>query len=115
MIREDHDWQNHVAEYAYVFEEAVVEVLVRKTIKAARDLKVKTIALAGGVSANERLRSELSNAVQQQLPQVDVLLPNMNYTTDNAAMIAAAGLLKARAGLTKGIENIMAQPNYPIK
>ena len=115
IVREDHDWQNHIAEYAYVFEEAVVEVLVRKTIKAARDLKVKTIALAGGVSANERLRSDLKSAVQQQLPQVDLLLPNMDYTTDNAAMIAAAGLLKARAGLTQNIENIIAQPNYPVK
>jgi len=39
----------------------------------------------------------------------------MDYTTDNAAMIAAAGLLKARAGLTQIPENIIAQPNYPIK
>lgn len=72
------------------FEQAVVDVIISKTIRAAKKYKVKTVALAGGVSANKKLRLQLETAVKQELKNVDFLAPPMKFTTDNAAMIAVA-------------------------
>ncbi len=76
-------------EIAYEAQNAIVEVLVSKTIKAAEKYKVKTIMIAGGVSANKLLRSELKKAAEQK--NIKYIQPEMEYTTDNAAMIAIAG------------------------
>lgn len=67
------------------FQEVALEVLVGKTIKAAKDFNVKQIIVAGGVSANQGLR----HALTSQSP-VPVQFPEMKYCTDNAAMIASA-------------------------
>lgn len=66
-------------------QEAIVDVLVSKSVKAVELYKPKRFLLAGGVSANERLREKL-----QQNIKVDLYLPDLKHTTDNAAMIAAA-------------------------
>ena len=67
------------------FQDVALEVLVSKTIKAAKDLNVKEIIVAGGVSANRGLRERLT----QESP-IKVNFPPMKYCTDNAAMIASA-------------------------
>src|SRR3989344_4210885 len=72
-------------EIAHEFQEAVVDVLIRKTIKATEQHKPRTIALGGVVAANDRLREELA----KKFP--DILLPEKRFTGDNAAMIAVAG------------------------
>ncbi len=74
------------------FQEAVVELLVEKTLRACRESKVTTIALAGGVAANSRLRSEIER--RGNLESIDVYLPAPILCTDNAAMIAKAGSYK---------------------
>jgi N6-L-threonylcarbamoyladenine synthase len=66
-------------------------VLAKKTIKAALKYKSKTVMLAGGVSANQRLREKLAAAVKTELPQAIFQMPEFKYTTDNAAMVAALG------------------------
>ncbi|MGH7949427.1 MAG: tRNA (adenosine(37)-N6)-threonylcarbamoyltransferase complex transferase subunit TsaD, partial [Candidatus Binataceae bacterium] len=71
------------------FQEAVVEMLVRPTIAAARELGVGTVALTGGVAANSRLRERLSEAVAAD--GLRLVAPSLRYCTDNAAMIALAG------------------------
>ena len=68
------------------FQEVALDVLVGKTIKAAKDYDVKEIIVAGGVSANKGLRKKLT----EESP-IKVLFPPMSYCTDNAAMIASAG------------------------
>ncbi len=78
------------------FQEACVEVLVNKTIKAAQEFKVKTILLGGGVAANENLRDSLKKEVGSKLDKVKLLVPDMKMTGDNAAMIAAAGYYKIK-------------------
>lgn len=67
------------------FQDVALDVLVSKTIKAAKDYQVKQIIVAGGVSANKGLRERLSK--ESDIP---VLFPPMSYCTDNAAMIASA-------------------------
>jgi N6-L-threonylcarbamoyladenine synthase len=81
------------ANAAASFQEAVVEVLVTKTIAAAREYRVKQILLAGGVAANRRLRQWLVK--DSPLP---VLIPELKLCTDNAAMIAACGYFHFQAG-----------------
>ncbi|TAL19205.1 tRNA (adenosine(37)-N6)-threonylcarbamoyltransferase complex transferase subunit TsaD [Patescibacteria group bacterium] len=85
-----------IADICASFQEAAVDVLVEKTIRAARRVKPKTILLAGGVAANKELRKRLGIEVARQLPTANCRPPPMKFTTDNAAMIAAAGYFMAR-------------------
>jgi N6-L-threonylcarbamoyladenine synthase len=81
------------------FQEAVVDVLVAKTVAAAREYQARQILLAGGVAANGHLRRSLTES--SPLP---VLIPPPILCTDNAAMIAACGYFQFRAGKTDGLD-----------
>jgi len=95
-IKEDKNYKKRIPEYAHEFQQAVIDVLISKTIKAAKKYQAKTVMLTGGVSANEELRKQLEKAIEEKLPPTTYhLTPNQKYTTDNAAMIAAAGYYKA--------------------
>lgn len=72
------------------FQASVVDVLVTKTIRAAKERGVQQILLAGGVAANKGLRDALSKAVETELPQVELIIPPLSLCGDNAAMIGAA-------------------------
>lgn len=83
------------------FQNAVVEVLVAKTIRAAKQYKVKTILLGGGVAANKELQKRLAAESKSELPSIHLHIPDANVTGDNALMIAAAAALtSARASKT---------------
>ncbi len=87
------------ADAAASFQEAVVEVLVTKTIAAAGEHGVQQILLAGGVAANGRLRRRL--VADSPLP---VLIPPLKLCTDNAAMIASCGCFRFQAGKLDGLD-----------
>ena len=70
------------------FQETVVGILVKKTVKAIKEYNVKQLLVAGGVSANSGLRDALDKACFNL--NVEVLKPEIKYCTDNAAMIGAA-------------------------
>ncbi|MEK5440398.1 tRNA (adenosine(37)-N6)-threonylcarbamoyltransferase complex transferase subunit TsaD [Fredinandcohnia sp. FSL W7-1320] len=72
------------------FQESVIDVLVTKTVKAAKEYKVKQVLLAGGVAANKGLRAALEHAFSD-MPEVKLIIPPFSLCTDNAAMIAAVG------------------------
>ncbi|MDD5594594.1 MAG: carbamoyltransferase N-terminal domain-containing protein, partial [Candidatus Margulisbacteria bacterium] len=74
------------------FQHAVVDVLVEKTIRAAKEYSCKTVALAGGVSANSELRTQLLTHCQSE--GLTAHIPPLVYCTDNAAMIACAAYYK---------------------
>ena len=70
-------------------QKAIIDVLIYKTLKAAKEYKVKSILLGGGVSANQKLRDELKSAIGNQ-QSLNLFVPSKNLCTDNAAMIASA-------------------------
>lgn len=82
------------AEIAHEAQEAIVDVLVSKTMKAAEKYQPKSILLAGGVSANKLLRSRLQELCS--MLHVSCHMPAMQYTTDNAAMIACAAYFRTK-------------------
>ncbi len=73
------------------FEKTIVDVLISKTMRAAKSHNAKSIVLCGGVSANQLLRDTLLQSAQKELNTISVHIPALKYTTDNAAMIALAG------------------------
>jgi len=81
-------------ELAYQFQEAVIEVLVKKTIRAALKHRVRSVLLCGGVAANKTLRTRLEEAVEKLNPPVLFSAPPIEFCTDNAAMIALAAYPK---------------------
>jgi N6-L-threonylcarbamoyladenine synthase len=86
-----------IADVCASFQRVIVTTLIDRAFEAARRYGAKSIGVAGGVSANSRLRAELtSHGGQREMP---TFLPSLALSTDNAAMIAAAGLRKLRAGV----------------
>ena len=100
LVRDnDFSDSSKIAEAAASFQQAVVEVLVTKTIQAAQKLKVEQILLSGGVAANKALREDfICNS------PVPVLIPPPSLCTDNAAMIAACGYHHYRLGKIDGYD-----------
>ncbi len=85
-----------VENVAASFQKAVVEVLVKKTIAAAKALNIKKIALAGGVSCNSALRAAMKQACLEN--EIELNIPSPVYCTDNAAMIASCGYFNYKKG-----------------
>lgn len=75
-------------------EQAIVDVLVRKTLKAAKKYEVKSILMGGGVAANNKLRESLKQKTKEQLPNAKFFAPAKELCTDNAAMIAATAFYR---------------------
>nr|WP_245683800.1 tRNA (adenosine(37)-N6)-threonylcarbamoyltransferase complex transferase subunit TsaD [Vulcanibacillus modesticaldus] len=84
------------------FQEAVVDVLVSKTLKAVQEKQVKNLIVAGGVAANQGLRSRLKEKCEQL--GIDLTIPPLELCTDNAAMIASAGYFSYLKGEWSNLE-----------
>jgi N6-L-threonylcarbamoyladenine synthase len=114
QLQKDPNWAKKKSAYAHEFQQACVDVLVSKTIKAGKKYHAPTIMLAGGVSANLVLRQNLAEAVKKHLPHATFHLPELTYTTDNAAMIASAGYFKFKAGKVADPNKLRANPNWEL-
>lgn len=96
-------------------QQAIVNVLIAKTIKATKEYGAKSIILGGGVAANKELRAQMKKSVASELTRTTVLyLPPAKLTTDNAAMIGAAGYLHASEKDFSKLENLKAQGNLGL-
>jgi N6-L-threonylcarbamoyladenine synthase len=99
------------ADLAASFQESVIEVLVEKTFNAVKEYGVKQLLLAGGVAANQGLRTELTKRSERE--GIDLIIPPLSLCTDNAAMIAAAGYIKYIKGEFADLD-LNAIPGLPL-
>jgi N6-L-threonylcarbamoyladenine synthase len=94
--------EQEVADICASFQRVVVNTLLERTFDAARRYQARSIGVAGGVSANSRLRAELQ--IHGERHEIPTFLPSVSLSTDNAAMIAAAGLRNLRAGAAAAMD-----------
>ena len=101
------------ADTARAFQEAIVEVLVKKSLKALKQTGLGQLVVAGGVGANRQLRSMLDTEAKRK--RFRVYYPELEFCTDNGAMIALAGCLRLQAGtLAKQAGEFAVQPRWPL-
>jgi len=86
--------KNFVPEICAEVQQAIIDVLITKTIRAARKFNAKSIILGGGVVANKELRKQFKLKIENWQLKINPLFPPKNLCTDNATMIAAAGYFK---------------------
>ncbi len=103
--------ENRNADIAASFQEAIVDTLVKKSVKALKQTGLKRLVIAGGVSANLRLREQLETSLQKIKAQVYYAEPAL--CTDNGAMIAFAGYERLKAGQHDGLE-VTTTPRWPM-
>jgi len=94
-------------------QQAVIDVLICKTLRAARDYNAKTIILGGGVAANNELRKQFKEACLKR--NLKYLVPPKDFCTDNAAMVAIAAYYHWLRGGTKNWQGIEAKANLRLK
>ena len=102
------------------FEDAVVETLVYKTIKAIKEYKIQTLIVGGGVSANTYLQKVMAEKIKElskarPYSKIEAHFPSKNLTGDNALMIAIAGYFQAKnKKFAKNLKSIKAQGNLSL-
>jgi len=82
-------------EFAREFEDAVVEVLLKKVVRAMDEHETRTLVLGGGVSANTLIRRTFENTMKEKHKNISLFIPTKELTTDNALMIAIAGYFRS--------------------
>jgi N6-L-threonylcarbamoyladenine synthase len=101
------------ADAARAFQEAIVEVLLKKSLQALEQTGLQQLVVAGGVGANRQLRAALDAAAQRK--HYRVFYPELEFCTDNGAMIALAGCLRLQAGASaKPAGAFAVQPRWPL-
>ena len=93
------------------FQEAVVDVLVKKTLQAAQNQGLRRVVLSGGVAANRRLRERVKEEAPQQ--KVRVYIPSPSFCTDNAAMVGVVGYEYLKRGIQSPL-SLNAFSNLPL-
>ena len=105
FLKEDADFiEKNRADLCASFQRVVIETLMDKLKRAVKDTGVRRVAVAGGVSANSGLRGAFQDAAWRY--GWDIFIPKFSYTTDNAAMIAVAGMFKYMAGEFDTIDSV---------
>lgn len=92
----------NTANLATSFQNRVVEILSKKTMRALKEYNVSNLIVAGGVSANKGLREKLTELCKKE--HIDLTIPDLSHCTDNAGMIAAAGYYAYKLGIRAGLD-----------
>jgi len=94
LVKDVGSLASHIPALCKETQQAIIDVLIEKTIRAAKEYRVNTIILSGGVAANDELRKQLKLKIENCKLKIEFLTPSKILCTDNAAMIAAAGYFK---------------------
>jgi len=103
-----------INDFCASFEQAITDVLVEKTLRAAEEYHPKTVILGGGVSANKKVRETLAAELKKMDPSIAFLRPEPMYCMDNCAMIAVAGSFHAQKGEYTPWQQMTADPNWKV-
>ncbi len=103
--------QQDKADIAFAFQQAIAETLAIKCKRALQQTGLKTLIVAGGVSANQEIRRRLLETSAKE--DAEIYFPRPEFCTDNGAMIAYAGCQRLKAGQTQTLE-IFARPRWPM-
>jgi N6-L-threonylcarbamoyladenine synthase len=106
--------QTKKEDLAASFQQAVIDVLIFKTIKALKTTRARSLSLSGGVSANLSLRTQLQSAIKKEFSEKPFFVSSLKYCTDNATMVALAGFYKANCQKPSSWQNIEANSNKKL-
>lgn len=102
-VKEDADFvEKNKADLCASLQKTIIDILLNKLIKASKKLGIKDIAIAGGVSANSGLREAIAEAGRRRGWRT--FIPELKFTTDNAAMIAISGYYRYQQGMLSGMD-----------
>jgi N6-L-threonylcarbamoyladenine synthase len=110
--KKERNSKEYKIEMAREIQQAVIDVLIFKTIKAAKEFKVKSIILGGGVAANQELRKKLKEKIEKELEGIKFFIPPPELCTDNGLMVAVSAFFNRRK--IKRPAQIFADPNLKI-
>lgn len=104
--------KEYIQKMALEIQQAIIDVLIKKTLNAVRDYGAESVILGGGVTANEELRKQLKQSIDNQMIKVGLFTPDQSLCTDNALMTAVAGFFQLSK--RKKWKNIKANANLKI-
>jgi N6-L-threonylcarbamoyladenine synthase len=114
--------QDFIDKVAHAFQTATTEIFTKKTLTAVSEYNIKSVLLAGGVSANVQLRESLQNHITTDFPDVNFFAPPMEYCLDNGAMIGTAAFFRyniindsEKSLLKDGWKTVTASANMALK
>jgi len=106
--------KNYRIAMAKEIQQAIIDVLITKTIKAAKEYKAKSVILGGGVASNDELRKQFKEKIKKEVPGCKFHIPEPQFCTDNATMIAITGYFHQMSKKTYEWKKIEADANLKI-
>ncbi|PJB84151.1 tRNA (adenosine(37)-N6)-threonylcarbamoyltransferase complex transferase subunit TsaD, partial [Candidatus Wolfebacteria bacterium CG_4_9_14_0_8_um_filter_39_46] len=110
-LRDNKNKNIKIEDVAASFQSAAFDVLINKTLKAAKEFRAKSIMISGGVASNFSLKKDLKLKIKNKKLKISVFIPPKKFCTDNAAIIAVAGYINY---LQKKKHHLNAQGNLTI-
>jgi N6-L-threonylcarbamoyladenine synthase len=104
----------YIQAMCFEIQQAIIDVLLKKTLKATKDFRAKSIILGGGVAANTELRRQFKEKIKKEIPDSKFYIPDSKYCTDNAVMIAVAAYFNQKKA-SRSWKNIKADGNLKMR
>jgi len=106
--------KKYIQQISAEVQQAIIDVLIEKTLRAAREYKAKSVILGGGVAANDELRKKFRERIKKEMPNTKYLIPDTEYCTDNAVMVAAAAYFNYQKGKKYNWQKVQANANLRV-